>query len=144
MDEIRLRREAAHEILTALYRDSGLEIGESWTRENNPVFSVTARRGEALLGAATVSHRFDRLVLDYLAVKPEARGLGLGKRLVESCLGYARGAGETALWIAAREPEFYRHLNAEETEDAALLADCLRCPDYLKECSPKELVFRLG
>ena len=143
MDEIRLERETAHETLMVLYRDSGLEIGEAWIEDNHPVYSVAARRGEALLGAATVSRRFDRLVLDYVAVQGEARGMGLGKRLTERCQAYAREAGESALWIAAREPEFYLHLNAEETEDTALLADCRLCPDYLRACSPKELVFNL-
>lgn len=143
MDKIRLEREADHGALTALYRDSGLEIGETWIEDDHPVFSVAARRGESLLGAATVSRRFDRLVLDYVAVKGEARGLGLGKRLTQCCLAYAREAGENALWIAAKEPEFYRHMQAEETEDTALLADCRRCPDYLHACSPKELVFYL-
>ena len=143
MDEIRLERETAHETLTALYRDSDLEIGEAWIEDNHPVYSVAARRGEALLGAATVSRRFDRLVLDYVAVKGEARGLGLGKRLTECCLAYAREAGESALWIAAKEPEFYKHMQAEETEDTALLADCRLCPDYLRACRPKELVFYL-
>ena len=143
MDEIRLEREAAHGTLTSLYREYGLEITDNWIEENHPVFSVAARMGEALLGAATVSCRFDRLVLDYVAVKVEARGLGLGKRLTERCLAYAREAGESALWIAAREPEFYLHLNAEETEDTALLADCRQCPDYLLDCRPKELVFYL-
>ena len=102
-----------------------------------------SRRGESLLGAATVSRRFGRLVLDYVAVKGEARGLGLGKRLTDCCLAYAREAGENALWIAAKEPEFYKHMDAEETEDTALLADCRRCPDYLRACRPKELVFYL-
>ncbi len=143
MDEIRLEREPDHKVLTALYRDAGLEIGGSWTEDNHPVYSVAARRGEALLGAATVSRRFERLVLDYVAVKDEARGLGLGRYLTECCLSFAREAGETALWIAAKEPEFYKHMNAEETDDTALLADCLRCPEYLRNCRPKELVFNL-
>ncbi len=143
MDEVLLLPEREHELLTELYRASGLEIGEGWTKICHPVFSVAARRDSLLLGAATVSRRFERLVLDYVAVVPEARGQGLGKRLTESCLDYARKCGETALWLAAREPEFYLNMDAKETEDSALLADCRRCPDYGKDCSPKELVFDL-
>ncbi len=143
MDELRMEREADHRALTALYRDSGLEITEGWIRDNHPVFSVAARKGAMLLGAGTISRRFDRLVLDYLAVREEARGLGLGKRLTECCISYAREAGEDALWLAAREPGFYEHLNAKNTGDTALLEDCRRCPDYLRNCWPKELVFDL-
>ena len=143
MDELLLLPEEKHGALTELYRSAGLEIGDDWIEENRPVYSVAARRGETLLGAATVSRRFRRLVLDYLAVKPEARGLGLGKALTEKCICYARQLGETALWIAAREPDFYQKLGAKETEDDALLEDCRRCPDYQKDCQPKELVFDL-
>ena len=157
MDELLLLPEEKHGALTGLYRAAGLEIGDDWIEENRPVYSVAARRGETLLGAATVSRRFRRLVLDYLAVKPEARGLvqhrvhipaearglGLGKALTEKCVCYARQLGETALWIAAREPDFYQKLGAKETEDDALLEDCRRCPDYRKNCLPKELVFDL-
>ena len=143
MDEIALARESEHGKLTALYRAAGLEIGEDWIEVCHPVFSVAARRNGELLGAATVSRRFERLVLDYLAVEPAARGLGLGRSLTEKCMGFAREAGEDALWVAAREPEFYLRMEAKETEDAALLEDCLRCPEYGKDCEPKELVFDL-
>ena len=143
MDELRLLPEPEHGALTALYRSAGLEIGEDWVEANRPVWSVAARRGEALLGAATVSRRFHRLLLDYLAVTPEARGQGLGKALTERCLDYARESGEQALWVAAKEPEFYKSMKAEETEDTALLEDCRRCPDFRKDCRPKELVFHL-
>ena len=143
MDELCLLPEEKHDALTGLYRSAGLEIGEDWIEACRPVFSVAARRGGTLLGAATVSCRFRRLVLDYLAVKSEARGLGLGKKLTERCIDYVRQAGETALWIAAREPEFYKRLGAKDTEDTALLEDCRHCPDYRKNCQPKELVFDL-
>ena len=143
MDEIALAREPEHGKLTALYRAAGLEIGEDWIEVCHPVFSVAARRNGELLGAATVSRRFHRLLLDYLAVTPEARGQGLGKALTERCLDYARESGEQALWVAAKEPEFYKGMKAEETEDTALLEDCRRCPDFRKDCRPKELVFHL-
>ena len=143
MDELRLLPVPEHADLTQLYLSAGLEIAEGWTAICNPVYSVAARLGDRILGAATVSRRFDRLVLDYLAVEPSAQGLGLGKKLTKRCLDYAREAGETALWIAAKKPAFYLHLEAEETEDTALLEDCRRCPEYGNSCQPKELVFYL-
>ena len=143
MDELLLLPEEKHGALTELYRSAGLEIGDDWIEVCRPVWSVAARRGEAILGAATVSRRYQRLVLDYLAVTSDARGLGLGKALAEKCIDYATQMGEAALWIAAREPDFYQKLGAKETEDEALLEDCRRCPDYRKNCLPKELVFDL-
>ncbi len=143
MAEIIIREEENHEAFTALYRNAGLDIGDDWLDICRPVFSAAARSGGRLLGAATVSRRFGRMVLEYLAVETEARGKGLGKKLTDRCLAFASGAGETELWIAAREPDFYRKLGAVDTEDRALLADCSRCPDYQRGCEPKELVFRL-
>ena len=139
MAEIVFRQEADHGVLTALYRSAGLEIGEGWEMACHPVFSVSARRDEALLGAATVSRRFDRLVLDYIALLPEVRARGLGRRLTERCVRFAGAAGERSLWIAARNPGFFLAVGAEETEDTALLADCLVCPAR-PNCEPKELV----
>ena len=132
MDKIVYAEEKEHENLTELYRNAGLEIGDGWTEVCHPVFSIAARQDGMLLGAATVSRRFRRLVLDYLAVEVPVRGLGIGKKLTELCLDYVRGIGGS-----------YKRLHAREMEEAALLADCLRCPDYGKDCAPKELVFYL-
>ena len=142
-EEILFREEAEHGSFTELYRSSGLEIGAGWEAECDPVFSVSARRGEALLGAATVSERFDRLILDYIAVRPEYRVKGLGRRLADLCGAYARRRGAEALWLAARTPGFFRALGAAETGGTELLGECLGCPDYGKECHPVEMVINL-
>ena len=143
-EEIYLREETAHSTFTELYRASGLEIEEDWEQECRPVFSVAARRGTDLLGAATVSERFGRLVLDYIAVWPEFRVKGLGRRLIDACADYARKRGETKLWLAARTPGFFRALGAAETGGTELLAECIGCPDYGKDCRPVEMVIRIS
>ena len=143
MAEISIHTELGHGAFTTLYRTAGLDITDDWTERYHPVFSVTARREGKLLAAATVTRRYDRLVLEYVAVEADARGRGLGKELTGRCILYAVQAGEKGLWIAAREPDFYRKLGAEDTEDSALLEDCRRCADYQVSCEPKELVFRL-
>jgi GNAT superfamily N-acetyltransferase len=60
-----------------------------------------AARGEELLGSVGLmreSAEVGRLRLLY--VEPQARGLGLGRRLVSTCLGFARETGckEVVLW----------------------------------------------
>jgi N-acetylglutamate synthase-like GNAT family acetyltransferase len=134
------RREADHGVFTELYRAAGLEIEGGWEDACHPVFSVSARREGELLGAATVSRRFERFILDFVAVEPKARMLGIGKKLTEACLRFtaAQGAGE--LWLAARTPGFFRALGARETGGELLLSECLDCPDYRTECEPKEMV----
>lgn len=141
MAEITLRREKEHAAFTELYRAAELELGENWTKANCPVFSVAAREGAKLLGAATVSRRYGRLILDYIAVWPEARGRGLGRKLAEACLRYAAEEGEAALWLAARNASFFRAMGARETGGRELLADCRTCPDYETVCRPMEMKF---
>ena len=142
-NSIDLREERKHDAFTELYRASELEIDDGWEAECHPVFSVSARRDGALLGAATVSRRFERLVLDYVAVWPEARVQGLGRALVAACAGYARREGEPQLWLAARTPGFFRAIGAEETGGAELLSECRGCPDYGNGCQPIEMVIKI-
>ena len=143
-EEIRFQAETAHSTFTELYRASGLEIEEDWEQECRPVFSVSARRGNDLLGAATVSERFGRLVLDYIAVWPEFRVKGLGRRLVDACADYTRKRGEKKLWLAARTPGFFRALGAAETGGTELLGECVDCPDFGCECHPIEMVIQIS
>lgn len=143
-EAVSFREETNHGAFTELYRASGLEIEEGWEKDCNPVFSVAARRGEALLGAATVSERFGRLVLDYIAVWPEFRVKGLGRRLTDVCADYARKRGEEKLWLAARTPGFFRALGAAETGGTELLGECIVCPDYGKGCHPIEMAIQIS
>jgi putative acetyltransferase len=57
-----------------------------------------ARRGGEVVGTcAVLPHEEDVMELAKLVVVPSAQGLGVGRRLVEACLAYARGRGARRL-----------------------------------------------
>ena len=57
-----------------------------------------ARRGDEVVGTcAVMPHGEDVLELVKLTVAPTARGLGLGRQLVEACLAFARERGARRL-----------------------------------------------
>ncbi len=137
-----LRPEPDHGRFTELYRSAHLEITVDWVKENGAVFSVGAWEGEQLLGAASVSWRFGRYVLDYIAVLPGLRGAGLGRKLTEACLQWCREQGAEEVYLAARTPAFFLAIGGFESGGTALLQECLSCPDYGKDCSPVEMILK--
>jgi putative acetyltransferase len=52
----------------------------------NPDLSLVARAGEEIIGAVLCGHDGRRGYLHHLAVVPDYRQRGLGRRLVEACL----------------------------------------------------------
>jgi len=54
---------------------------------------LARRNGEVVGTCAVLPHEADVLELVKLAVAPGAQGLGLGRRLVEACLAFARDRG---------------------------------------------------
>ena len=83
--------------IRTLLAASGLPV-DDLEAASTPHFLV-ARDGDALAGCVAVEPYGDAGLLRSLAVAPEARGAGLGSRLVDAVEARARDAGLRALYL---------------------------------------------
>lgn len=88
------------EVLALWQSVEGVAINDADSRENmaryferNPGLSFVATDGEAIVGAVICGHDGRRGYLNHLAVNPEYRRQGIGRRLVEHCLAGLNAAG---------------------------------------------------
>ena len=92
-------------------RVDGLEIAEGDDREGvaqflarNPGLSRVAIDGSAIVGVALCGHDGRRGYVYHLAVDPAYQARGLGRRLMDECLGGLRRAGlKRALILVAHD-----------------------------------------
>jgi len=80
--------------------------------KRNPELSFVARHGRELIGAVLCGHDGRRGYLHHLAVNPDYRGRGIGKRLVNKCLSalYRCGVSRCNIFVYSRnekEKEFW-------------------------------------
>lgn len=65
----------------------------------NPGLSTAARAGGALVGAVLCGHDGRRGSLYHMAVAPQARRQGVGRRMVDRCLAGLRAEGITTAFL---------------------------------------------
>jgi amino-acid N-acetyltransferase len=93
------------------------------------------REGGELLGCAALHVSWQGLgEVRSLAVREEAAGRGIGRRLVQSCLEEARELGMHRVFALTYVPEFFKkfgfELLAKESLPHKVWADCLNCPKF--------------
>ena len=92
-------------------------VGASLRRHDS--LAVVARDGVQVAGFGIMRYRDDDAHLDLLAVRPDARRRGLGRRLIEWLEKPALVAGITEVWLEVRERNlaaraFYERLGYRE------------------------------
>ena len=119
---------AAHDGFDATFEALVAEILADYIRNHDPACERAwiATRGETRLGSIFCV-RLDNATakLRLFLLVPEARGLGLGKRLLEACIGYARDTGYARMQLWTHESHtaacaLYRAYGFEMTEGKAV------------------------
>ena len=80
-------------------------------------FSFCIEEDEKILGGIVAESLFDTVEVEYLCVKPELRGQGLGRRLIGLVEQKAREAGMRRILLntySFQAPEFYRKLGYQQ------------------------------
>jgi len=98
-------------------------------------FFVLAQDGGGVLGCCALSITWEELAeVRSLAIVPEMRSRGWGRRLVEACLSEAVTLGIFRVFTLTYQTHFFEHLGFEMVSKDNLpqkvWADCLHCPKF--------------
>lgn len=81
-----------------------------------------------------------------LVVAEEARGMGVGRRLVEACVSDALTFGIYKVFALTYQVDFFRKLGFQEVSKDVLpqkvWADCIKCPQF-PECDEVAMMIEL-
>lgn len=121
-----------HKILTEFYQNCKMEIDENWISTMNPIKSIAVFDDGKILCGATISKRFNKIILDYIGVDESLRGQGIGKNLLNEIL-----KNESEVYISAKNQGFFKSQGFIETEDNDLIKECLSCRQYNNNCFPR-------
>lgn len=107
-----------------------------------------AREAGAFRGAAALHVVWSDLAeVKSLAVQAEARGRGIGRRLVAACLEEARRLGIKRVFALTYQGDFFRRLDFKPIDKSDLphkiWSECLRCPEF-PECGEEAFVRELA
>lgn len=81
-----------------------------------------------------------------LAVQKSKQKMGIGKRLVEACLGEANEVGAKKIFVLTYKPEFFKKFGFIKTTTSSLphkiWAECIRCPKF-PDCQETAMVRKI-
>jgi len=103
-------------------------------RENVRDFVVAEVDGQIVGCGALHLYGMHLAEIRSIAVTPDAKGLGAGRKLVEALMREAERHGVTCVCLFTRVPEFFAHMGfglakREELPDK-IYKDCVHCPAF--------------
>ena len=97
-------------------------------------FTVAEEEGEVVACCALHLYGPDLAELRSLAVRRTHWRQGLGRRLVQRCLGEARRLGAKRVFLLTYLPQYFQAMGFREVDKASLpqkiWRDCLSCPRF--------------
>jgi amino-acid N-acetyltransferase len=82
-----------------------------------------------------------------LAVRGERKGEGLGRQLVQACLGDARELGLSRVFVLTYIPDYFERFGFRRVEKAELpqkvWSECIRCPKF-PDCGEVSMMLELN
>jgi len=108
---------------------------------------VVAEEEKKVVGVCALHILWDDLAeVRSLAVKKEFHKLGIGLKMVKSCLKEATELGIKRVFVLTYQPDFFKKLDFKDTDKAELpqkiWGDCIRCPKF-PECDEHALIRNL-
>lgn len=128
----------------AFFISLGLEMGnEPVERQVQKIWWVKEK--DKLIGAASLGLRDNHWVVDGIAVLPEYRDQGLGKRLLEQVVEEAKARGADILWLVAKAPGFFEKegFSYTDAEHAPAVFGCTDCDIRDISCHPRWMYKKL-
>ena len=128
-----------HRLIMNTSADDGLVLPRSYNQLYSHLrdfFVIVDEKDEGeVLGCCALAICWENLAeVRSLVVAREARGLGLGRRLVEACLSDVVTLGIYRVFALTNTPDFFRHMGFAECSKDSLpqkvWSDCLNCPRF--------------
>ena len=135
-----IRETRDHQSVRRVALEAGLEDGDF-----EGIISVYGYYiGDELAGCVALKGSGMACSVEWLAVRRQHRGKGIGRMLVDRIASDARRSGAKQLWALARTPDFFIHIGfvegSLEASPGPSLDNCRRCDQFRTTCSPKIVV----
>jgi amino-acid N-acetyltransferase len=109
---------------------------------------ILATRGDEIIGYTALHiHSIKTAEVRSLIVKGDARGLGVGQKLVEFCKDEAKELAVKEILVLTYIPEFFKKLgfieiDKESIPEQKIWADCIKCIHF-PVCNEISLVYEV-